>query len=163
MILIGLGGNLPSHFGPPLETCEAALEALRAAGVSVVRRSRWWRTAPVPVSGQPWFVNGVAAVETDLKAWDLLAVLHRIEAEFGRVRGARDAARVIDIDLLAYGDAVIHEGGLDVPHPRLHARAFVLLPLAEVAPGWRHPESGEGVDAMIARLPPEQTAVPVPR
>ncbi len=130
--------------------------------VTVVRRSRWYTSAPVPPSDQPWFVNGVALVATDLGPADLLATLHRIENEFGRVRRVRNEARVIDLDLLAYGDLVLGEGeGLVLPHPRLRTRAFVLLPLAEVAPDWRHPVSGEAVEDLIRTLPADQGAVPL--
>lgn len=163
MILIALGGNLPSpRFGAPRQTCEAALAALHAAGVRVVRRSRWYRSAPVPPSDQPAFVNGVAQVATALPPADLLALLHRIEAELGRTRRLRNEARVIDLDLLAYGDRVSAAGDVPVlPHPRLAERAFVVLPLAEVAPGWRHPVNGLSPAEMAARLPPGQCAVPL--
>jgi 2-amino-4-hydroxy-6-hydroxymethyldihydropteridine diphosphokinase len=157
-ILIALGANLPSpRFGPPRATLEAALAAIEAAGVRVLKRSSWWESEPVPASDQPWYVNGVAAVATRLEPMPLLALLHRIEAEFGRVRGARNEARLLDLDLLAYGDRRL-EGAEPplVPHPRLADRAFVLLPLAEVAPDWRHPVTGETVRQMIARLPPGQ-------
>lgn len=163
MILIGLGANLPSTgFGPPRATLEAALAELAREGLAVVRRSRWYRSAPVPPSDQPWFVNGVAAVATDLAPAEVLAALHRIEARFGRVRRARDEARVLDLDLLAYDDLVRTEGAPPrLPHPRLHARAFVLLPLAEVAPGWRHPVLGKTVEDLVAELPPDQVAEPL--
>ena len=151
----------PSH-GAPQATCEAALEALSAAGVRVMRCSRWYESAPVPASDQPWFINGVAAVETELSAADLLALLHRIEADFGRARRVRDEARVLDLDLLAYGDRVGAPGGTPVlPHPRMAERAFVLLPLAEMAPGWRHPVSGLSPAEMAGQLPPDQVARPI--
>ncbi len=127
-----------------------------------MRRSRWYESAPVPASGQPWFVNGVAAVETELSAADLLALLHRIEADFGRERRVRDEARVLDLDLLAYGDRVSAPGETPVlPHPRMAERAFVLLPLAEMAPGWRHPVSRLSAAEMAGQLPPDQVARPI--
>ncbi len=163
MIVIGLGANLPSaRHRDPRATCEAALRALGAAGVRVKRRSRWYRSAPVPASDQPWFVNAVAQVETELSAAALLALLHRIEGDLGRQRRVRDEARVIDLDLLVYDDRVSAAGETPVlPHPRLSQRAFVLLPLAELAPGWRHPASGESLAEMIRRLPPDQVAEPM--
>src|SRR5579859_4168933 len=103
LILIGLGANLPSIYGEPPATLRAALDRLAAAGVKIGRRSRFWHSAPVPVSDQPWYVNAVAAVETDLPPERLLALLHEVEAEFGRVRGIVNAPRLIDLDLLAYG------------------------------------------------------------
>jgi len=163
VILIALGANLPSRrHGPPRQTCEAALAALQANGVQVRRRSRWYQSAPVPPSDQPPFVNGVAEVVTDLSPADLLALLHRIESEFGRRRRQRNEPRVIDLDLLAYGDRVSAPGEVpDLPHPRLAERAFVVLPLTEVAPGWRHPVTGLSPAEMAARLPPGQRAAPL--
>lgn len=154
MILLALGGNLPSpRFGPPRATLEAALRALEHAGVRVERRSRWYESAPQPPSDQPWFVNGVARLQTSLSPGELLALLHRIEADFGRVRGARDAPRVIDLDLLDHNGRVSRPGESPVlPHPRVSERLFVLLPLLEVAPDWRHPATGESARALARRL-----------
>ena len=162
-VLIGLGANLPSSRGAPRATCEAALEALGEAGVKVVRRSRWYRSAPLPPSPQPWFVNGVAAVETALDPVALLALLREIERRFGRVRVKLGEARKLDLDLLDYGGQVRpSEPPPELPHPRMHGRAFVLLPLAEVVPDWRHPRLGGSVEAMIDALPPAQVVEPLP-
>jgi len=163
VILIGLGANLPSpRFGDPLATCTAALTALDAAGARPVRVSRWYRSAPVPASDQPWFINGVALLESALPPAGVLALLHEIERDFGRVRRVRDEARVIDLDLLAYGDRVSRPGEVPVlPHPRLGERAFVVLPLAELVPDWRHPVSGLSAKELAARLPPGQHAEPI--
>jgi 2-amino-4-hydroxy-6-hydroxymethyldihydropteridine diphosphokinase len=162
VILIGLGANLPSPAGAPVATFAAALDALGENGVRVLVRSRWYRTAPVPASDQPDFVNGVVAVSAALEPGDLLALMHRIEARFGRVRGLPNAARPLDLDLLAYDDRVMTgSAGPILPHPRLHERAFVLLPLKDVAPGWRHPLLGRTVEEMIAALPPGQEATPL--
>ncbi len=163
LILIGLGANLPSPCGPPLATCEAALESLGEAGVTVTRRSRWFRSPPMPPSSQPWFVNGVAVVDTDLESAGLLAVMLDVERRFGRVRGARWEARTLDLDLLDYR-GLVRRGAPppELPHPRLHERAFVLLPLAEVAPGWRQPVFGRRVEALIAALPAGAAIEPLP-
>jgi 2-amino-4-hydroxy-6-hydroxymethyldihydropteridine diphosphokinase len=164
MILIGLGANLASpEFGAPTASLEAALRMLQESGVRIVARSRWYRSAPVPASSQPWFVNGVVAVETALDPTALLALLHQIEARFGRVRRERNAARVLDLDLLDYAGRVSDPAGPPpiLPHPRLGERAFVLLPLAEVAPHWRHPRSGTDVETLLAGLPPGQAAGPM--
>jgi 2-amino-4-hydroxy-6-hydroxymethyldihydropteridine diphosphokinase len=160
MILIGLGANLPSAVGPPQTSLAAALAALAVDGVQVRARSGWYRTAPIPASDQPWFVNGVALVATRLDPGNLLAVLQRIEHRFGRRPGPADAARPLDLDLLAYDDRLADgaEGPI-LPHPRLHQRAFVLLPLREVAPGWRHPRLQQTVEALIAALPPGQAVM----
>jgi len=162
-VLIGLGANLfhPRH-GGPRETLEAALTRLVASELQVLACSRWYRSAPVPASDQPWFVNGVAALETTLEPAALLARLHELEAAFGRRRGRRNAARTLDLDLLDYRGRISGPGEQpELPHPRLAGRAFVLLPLAEVAPGWRHPVSGRCLDALIAELPADQRAAPL--
>jgi 2-amino-4-hydroxy-6-hydroxymethyldihydropteridine diphosphokinase len=167
MILIGLGGNLPSpRFGAPPATLGAALTRLAEHGVRTVRRSRWYRTAPVPDDGGPWYTNGVAHLETDLQPRDLLLLLLRIEAEMGRIRTIRDAPRLIDLDLLAYHEYSTWDSPApalppEIPHPRLHERAFVLLPLAEIAPDWRHPALGRSVSELIAALPPGQQVAPL--
>lgn len=167
MILIGIGSNLPSEYGPPRETCAAALQALAEEGVEIVARSRWYRSSPVPLSDQPWFVNGVLHVRTGLDPEALLAALHRVEAAFGRAapddRAATpNAARTLDLDLLAYDD-LVREGPEPpiLPHPRLAERAFVLLPLREIAPDWRHPASGESLASMIEALSPEGIVQPI--
>lgn len=163
MIFIGLGANLPTaRFGAPVEACAAALRAIGAAGPRVARRSRWYRSAPVPPSGQPWFVNGVAEVETELSPAALLALLHRVERAFGRVRRQRNQARTLDLDLLIYHEVVSAPGAVPgLPHPRLAERAFVILPLRELAPDWRHPASGLAMAEMVERLPPGQAAEPL--
>jgi 2-amino-4-hydroxy-6-hydroxymethyldihydropteridine diphosphokinase len=140
VILIGIGGNLASaRYGPPREVLRAALAQLEASGILVMARSSWYRTEPVPASLQPWFVNAVASLETDLDASGLLAKLQAVEAGFGRTRGKPNAARVLDLDLLDYCGQVTNTTRLVLPHPRLHERRFVLVPLAEIAPNWRHP------------------------
>jgi len=161
MIFIGLGANLPSRAGAPQATLEAALADLERAGVRILGRSGWWRTAPVPMSDQPWFVNGVAAVEAALEPAALLALLHQIEADYGRERLVVNGARTLDLDLLAYGDRVNPGPESPIlPHPRLHQRAFVLRPLAEVAaevaPDWIHPGTGLPLAALLAALDPTQ-------
>ncbi len=166
MIYIALGANLPSRVGPPAATLAAALGALARRGVRVVAASRLWRSAPVPASDQPWFVNQVVAVATDLPPDGLLAVLHEVEAEFGRERPAAEStrwpARTLDLDLLDYdGRVAPGPGGVILPHPRLQERTFVLRPLAEIAADWRHPVSGRTLASLIADLPEGQEAVPV--
>lgn len=161
-IYIGLGANLPHpEFGPPPRTLRRALASLNDRGVRLVRCSPWYRTAPVPASDQPWYVNAVAQVATGLAPDALLATLHGVEDSFGRVRSVRDAARFVDLDLLDYES--IHKDlkniGLSViPHIRLEDRAFVLLPLRDIAPDWRHPVTGASIDTLIAALPSDQVA-----
>lgn len=153
MILIGVGSNLPSAAGSPRETCEAALMHLGRLGVVVVDRSPWYETAPVPVSDQPWFINGVVAAETALSPAGVLAALHLTEAAFGRLRTVTNAARTLDLDLLAYHDRIRDEGAPLLPHPRLHERAFVMFPLRDLAPGWTHPRLGKTAADLAAKLP----------
>jgi 2-amino-4-hydroxy-6-hydroxymethyldihydropteridine diphosphokinase len=140
---------------------EAALLALGEAGLPVLARSAWYETAPVPVSDQPWYVNGVAWVDSALGPAAVLERLHEIEAAFGRVRSTANAPRVLDLDLLAHGDLVSSTWPL-LPHPRLHERAFVLHPLADVAPGWRHPVSGQDIATMLGAVGPDQTTRRLP-
>jgi 2-amino-4-hydroxy-6-hydroxymethyldihydropteridine diphosphokinase len=153
MILIGVGANLTSQAGPPRETCEAALAYLGRLGLVIAARSPWYETAPVPASDQPWFVNAVVAAQTALSPAGLLAALHLTEAAFGRQRSVANAARTLDLDLLAYHDEVRRDGAPTLPHPRMHERAFVLFPLRDLAPGWRHPVFGETAADLAAKLP----------
>jgi 2-amino-4-hydroxy-6-hydroxymethyldihydropteridine diphosphokinase len=140
LILIGLGANLDSpRGGAPHDTLTAALAALECEGIVILARSRWYRSAPVPPSEQPWFINAVASLATALDAPDLLVLLQAVEGRFGRVRGVRNAARALDLDLLDYRGRRVEAPDLILPHPRLHQRRFVLEPLAEIAPEWRHP------------------------
>jgi len=157
MILIGLGANLPSRYGPPEDTLAAACVSLDARGVHVVQASSIWLSAPVPASDQPWYHNAVVAVETDLAVHDLLCLLKQIEGDFGRVQDMpRNAPRVLDLDILAYHDVVYENDAVMVPHPRLHERAFVLYPLQEVQCAFIHPKVGLSVAEMIAHLPAGQ-------
>ena len=163
IILLGLGANLEHpRYGGPVATLSAALEALEGQGVAVARRSRWYQSPPVPASDQPWFVNAVAVLDTLAEPAALLALLHAVEADFGRHRTVRNAPRAIDLDLLAYGERVSGPEAVPaLPHPRMTERAFVLRPLAEVAPGWRHPGTGAGLEALIAALPGDHDAWPM--
>jgi 2-amino-4-hydroxy-6-hydroxymethyldihydropteridine diphosphokinase len=163
VILLGIGGNLPTaEYGSPRETLTAALAALADRRIGVLARSRWYRSEPMPPSAQPWFVNAVAILETALEPVALLDALLALEAQFGRVRGARNAPRSLDLDLLDYDGRLIDSERLVLPHPRLHERRFVLAPLVEVAPAWRHPRLGLGAGELLARLAPEPRAEPIP-
>jgi 2-amino-4-hydroxy-6-hydroxymethyldihydropteridine diphosphokinase len=147
---VGLGSNL----GDREATIRAALTDLdAAAGVEVAAVSALIETDPVGYARQPRFLNGVAALDTELPARRLLDLLLQVEARFGRDRAAVPAQgpRTLDLDLLLYGDAEIDEPGLTVPHPRLHERAFVLAPLAEVAPGLNIPGKGS-IQTLLAGL-----------
>jgi 2-amino-4-hydroxy-6-hydroxymethyldihydropteridine diphosphokinase len=163
MILIGIGGNLDSpQYGPPRETLTAALAALEADGVTILARSSWYRTEPLPRSSQPWFVNAIVSIATALGPEELLAALQSMETRFGRVRSEPNAARVLDLDLIDYQGKVLQTLSLLLPHPRLHQRRFVLAPLAEIAPDWRHPISGLRAEQLLAELSDEQPVERLP-
>jgi 2-amino-4-hydroxy-6-hydroxymethyldihydropteridine diphosphokinase len=158
VILIGIGSNLAAPpFAAPQDTVSAAVAQLPELGITVARRSRWYLSQPIPPSDQPWYVNGVAAVETPLAPAELLALLLALEARFGRRRSARNAARTLDLDLLDYDGRQCRSEGLTLPHPRLHERRFVLAPLAEIAPDWRHSRLAMSARELLARLPPGDT------
>ena len=160
-IFLGLGANLPHpRFGSPQATLQAALNALKDRGIQPIRLSPWYQTAPVPPSGQPWYVNAVADVRSALSADALLAELHAVEEAFGRVRSEPNAARLIDLDLLDWRGQVARggPGKATLPHPRLSGRAFVLRPLADLAPDWRHPLTGLSIQDLLEGLPAGQIA-----
>lgn len=136
---IALGGNL----GDPIGTQQSALEALDALpGIQLLKVSSYYRTAPVGLAAQPDFINAVASLETTLSAPALLETLLDTERQFGRIRQQLNGPRTLDLDLLLYGDLVCTTPTLTLPHPRLHLRAFVLLPLAEIAPDLPLPGRG---------------------
>jgi 2-amino-4-hydroxy-6-hydroxymethyldihydropteridine diphosphokinase len=128
-VLLGFGGNL----GNPVATISAAIERLEAAGVHIMARSHWYRTAPWGVTEQPDFVNICAAAKTALAPRALLALIQETETALGREQRTRWGPRPVDIDILTYGDDAIDEPGLHIPHPHLTERAFVLIPLLDIA------------------------------
>jgi 2-amino-4-hydroxy-6-hydroxymethyldihydropteridine diphosphokinase len=150
---IALGANLPSAAGPPEASLAAAAACLAALG-SITARSSLYSTAPVGFTDQPRFVNAVVALETHFTPHDLLYSLLAIELQFGRDRNASppNGPRTLDLDILLHGDLVLSEFGLEIPHPRLRERAFVLVPLHEIAPDLRDPRSGKTVAELQATL-----------
>lgn len=144
---IALGANL-GDAAAALDSAFAALDALPAT--RLVARSGLYRTAPIGVTGHPDYLNAVAEVETTLPARKLLNTLLTLETLHGRTRETELAPRTLDLDLLLYGNATISQPGLEIPHPRMHLRAFVLVPLAEIAPDTAIPGHGRAADLLDA-------------
>jgi len=153
-VLVAIGANLPTADGrTPLETCEWAVGRLAALpGLRLRSVSRWFETRPVPPSDQPSYINGVALLDGTAEPRRLLHLLQSIEAMSGRVRSVPNAARTLDLDLLAMDGLVLAGADLVLPHPRLHQRAFVLAPLLDVMPGWRHPATGISAECLLAQV-----------
>ncbi len=143
-VIVALGSNL----GASEEVLETALVRLEQAGLPILARSSWWRSAAWPDPTQPAYRNAVAIVEVDGGPEVVLAVLLGIEAALGRQRSERNAPRTLDLDLIAYGRQVRDTPGLTLPHPRAHDRRFVMGPLAEIAPRWVHPVLGQTAEAL---------------
>jgi len=178
-MLIALGANLAPPGGTAAAALAAALDRLGSTrGIAVRRRSRWFSTPAYPAGSGPDFVNGAAELQTTLEPQAVLAALHEVEAQFGRTRPERWAPRLCDLDLIAAGNRILPDAAtlrrwmaidrgeaqrvapprLILPHPRMHERGFVLVPLADIAPEWRHPLIGTTVREMVAALPPAERA-----
>jgi 2-amino-4-hydroxy-6-hydroxymethyldihydropteridine diphosphokinase len=153
MILIGLGANLASDAGPPASTLKRALGELERQGVEIRHVSAFYETPAWPDPADPAFVNAVAVVQTRHQPVELLMLLHGVETALGRLRSASNAPRTLDLDLLDYDGRVMASPELTLPHPRMAARSFVLVPLRDVAPDWRHPGTGQGLEDLLAALP----------
>ena len=151
MVIVGLGANLMHDGRKPQETLRLALERLERNGARVERLSRFFCSPAWPDPSDPPFVNAVANLSTTLEPTGFLELLHDAERAFGRVRGRPNAPRTLDLDLLDY-NGVISAATPVLPHPRLVSRAFVLLPLKDIAPEWRHPVTHHAVDELIAAL-----------
>ncbi len=156
---IAIGSNLGDKF----ENCRRAVTALaREETNRIVRCSSFYRTEPVGRKDQDWFLNGVLAVETSLRPRTLLEFLLGVEKELGRERRERWGPRLIDLDILFYGAEVINERALEIPHPRIPERRFVLVPLNEIAPGLVHPLLRRTVGEMLSNLKEGDRVLPLP-
>ncbi|HEY8002939.1 MAG TPA: 2-amino-4-hydroxy-6-hydroxymethyldihydropteridine diphosphokinase [Phenylobacterium sp.] len=158
---MALGGNLAGGFATSEALLEAALAQFPRAGLPVLARSRWWRSAAWPDPKGNEYRNGIAIVEANGPPEAVLEALFSIERAFGRIRGAPNAARTLDLDLIAYGREVRAGPGLTLPHPRAHERRFVMGPLAEIAPAWRHPVSGRTATDLAAAATVGGDATPI--
>jgi 2-amino-4-hydroxy-6-hydroxymethyldihydropteridine diphosphokinase len=150
-VYLGIGSNV----GDREANLREALERLEAAGIRVARRSSIYETEPRDLRDQPWFLNAVVEVETDLFPLQLFAHIQNVEREMGRRRVTPKGPRNIDIDILFYGRSVIDTADLQVPHPRIAQRRFVLEPFSEIASEFRHPVSGKTAREMLAAIEPQ--------
>jgi len=150
---LGLGSNLGDRNANLVD----AITRLAGESVRVLRTSSIWETEPRDVRDQPWFLNQVIEVESDLLPHQLFQRIQRIEREMGRQRRTPKGPRLIDIDILLYGSAVVQSDDLEIPHPRMTERRFVLEPLAELAPDLRHPVSGRSIRELLTDVA-EQSA-----
>jgi 2-amino-4-hydroxy-6-hydroxymethyldihydropteridine diphosphokinase len=148
--------SLGSNLGDRAANLRTAIAQLEPAG-RVLAVSGFYETQPIDVIDQPWFLNCVIAIQTEKTARDLLRLALTVEAAMGRVRLRKKGARNIDIDIVLFGDQVVNEPGLKIPHPAMHQRRFVLEPLVEIAPKARHPERAQSAQDLLASLPSAQT------
>lgn len=161
LAVIALGGNLPGVYPSMALALAAAAGRLPEAGFQVLRVSRWWRSAAWPDPGDPPFLNGVVLARTALEPEEALRALHRLEAAFGRERSTPNAPRSLDLDLIALGRTVLEGPPIVLPHPRAAERLFVMGPLAEIAPDWTHPVTGETAEKLASAATIGQDAVPI--
>lgn len=145
---VAIGTNL----GDRSANCARAIALVESAGIRLLRCSREYRTEPWGLADQPWFLNMVIKVESDLAPRELLGALKRIEKEMGREKGCRWGPRVIDLDILLYENAVVDEPDLQIPHPRMHERQFALQPLCDLAPDVVHPLLRKTVRSLLKEL-----------
>lgn len=145
LVAIALGSNL----GDSVTILDAALDILATTcGITLQKASSWYQTAPVGPP-QPDYINGCALLETSLNPLELLEILLAIETRFGRIRKEPNGPRTLDLDILLFNDLILESPKLQIPHPRMIERAFVLVPLAEIAPNWQEPVSGKAIAQLV--------------
>ena len=159
--VVALGANLPGRFASCSLLLDAAVARLAQEGLRVLACSGWWQSAAWPDPSQPSYLNGIALVETGRPPQDLLDLLRGVERDFGRTEGFRNAPRTLDLDLIAFGQCVMETPDLILPHPRAAQRLFVVGPLAQIAPAWRHPVTGDTAADMTQYATVGRDAVPV--
>ncbi len=159
-VIVALGCNDKGAWASCRQALEAAVARFRAEGLDVVAQSSWWRSQAWPDPDDPPFLNGVVIIRTNHDPHALMRALGRIEDAFGRIRSQRNAPRTLDLDLIAYGRLTGDLDGLILPHPRAAERRFVMGPLAEIAPEWRHPGGGRAGE-LAARATVGQDACPL--
>ena len=147
--IIACGSNLE---GPEIQLDRAAEQLAGLPKTQVLKTATYRQTAPQGLMGQPDFLNGAFLIETRLNPRELLTYLLDIEKSQGRVRGIKNGPRTLDLDLIFFGDLVLEEEGLTIPHPSIHEREFVLTPAAEIAPDWIHPISKKTVSQLLSEL-----------
>ena len=157
MIYIGIGSNLNGKNNEtPLENCKKALVELKKE-VNICKISSWYKSEPIPVSNQSWYINGVVEISTNKSSIDLLEFILNIEEFFGRVREKKNEARILDLDIIDYKKKILYKKNkLIIPHPRMHQRSFVLQPLQELNPKWIHPIKKKGLKELISNLNDKQ-------
>ena len=157
MIYIGIGSNLNGKNNEtPLQNCKKALVELKKE-VNICKISSWYKSEPITVSNQPWFINGVIEISTNKTSLDLLEFILSIEEVFGRVREKKNEARILDLDIIDYKKKILYiKNKLIIPHPRMHERSFVLQPLSELNPKWMHPIKKKGIKELIRNLNDKQ-------
>ena len=157
MIYIGIGSNLNGKNNEtPLQNCKKAVVELKKE-VNICKISSWYKSEPIPVSNQPWFINGVVEISTNKSSLDLLEFILSIEKVFGRVREKKNEARILDLDIIDYKKKILYiKNKLIIPHPRMHERSFVLQPLNELNPKWIHPIKKKGIKELIRNLNDKQ-------
>tara|TARA_Y100000590_G_scaffold240044_1_gene269962 strand:- start:1178 stop:1690 length:513 start_codon:yes stop_codon:yes gene_type:complete len=159
MIFLGIGSNLQSSFGDRFENIKLAISHLEKSGIQIIKQSSFYETLSYPNKKNPKFINVVVSVDAVLKAEDLMSLLISIEEKLERKRRIKNDPRTCDIDIIDYKGEVInfqHESlNLQIPHEKINQRNFVLFPLKEIFPKWKHPKTNENISALIENLPEE--------
>ena len=160
MIILALGSNLPSNFGNRFENIDKAIELLKNYNIKIIKKSSFYETESYPNKNDPKFINIVIEISSNLNPEDLASILMLVENKLGRKRGVKNQPRTCDIDIIDYNNKEIifkkNEFEFVVPHTSIESRNFVLLPLKEILPNWKHPKNNESITSLIEKLPKEE-------